>query len=150
MALQPLPPVPNTRLVDDPARDSVWRRYLEQLFNRIIPLNTGTVTSVALTMPTAVFDVAGSPITTSGTLAVTFDTQTNNTVFAGPATAPAATPAFRALVTADLPAGTGTVTSVSVSGDGTFLLSSGSPITTSGAIALVVGPDLFAFAAAMG
>ncbi len=64
----------------------------------------GTVTSVALTAP-AEFAVAGSPITSSGTLAVTKATQTANTLWAGPTTGSAAQPAFRALVSADLPAG---------------------------------------------
>lgn len=63
---------------------------------------TGTVTSVALTMP-SIFSVAGSPITTSGTFTVTFATETANTVFAGPASGGAATPTFRALVAADIP-----------------------------------------------
>lgn len=64
---------------------------------------SGTVTSAALTMPTAVFDVSGSPITSAGTFVVTFDTQTANKVFAGPSTGAAAEPTFRTLVTADLP-----------------------------------------------
>jgi len=72
----------------------------------------GTVTSVALTMP-SIFSVGGSPITTSGTLAVTLADETANFVFAGPTTGAATTPTFRALVAADLPAGTGTVTSFS-------------------------------------
>lgn len=63
---------------------------------------TGTVTSVALTVP-GFLSVAGSPVTTSGTLAVTLATQTANTVFAGPAAGGAATPTFRALVAADIP-----------------------------------------------
>lgn len=63
---------------------------------------TGSVTSVALTMP-AIFSVAGSPITTSGTFAVTLATQTANTVFAGPSSGGAAAPSFRALVAADIP-----------------------------------------------
>lgn len=63
----------------------------------------GTVTSVGLTAPTAVFDVANSPVTSSGTLAITFDTQTANTVFSGPTTGAAAAPTFRALVAADIP-----------------------------------------------
>lgn len=62
----------------------------------------GTVTSVALTMP-SIFSVAGSPITSSGTLAVTLATETANTVFAGPTTGGAAIPTFRALVAADIP-----------------------------------------------
>ncbi len=63
---------------------------------------TGTVTSVALTLP-AIITVTGSPVTTTGTLTGTLATQTNNLVWAGPAVAPAAAPTFRALVNADLP-----------------------------------------------
>lgn len=66
------------------------------------PATSGTVTSVALSMP-AIFSVAGSPITSSGTLAVTLATETANTVWAGPTTGSAATPTFRALVGADIP-----------------------------------------------
>jgi hypothetical protein len=62
----------------------------------------GTVTSVGLTMP-APFTVAGSPVTTSGTLAVTLNTQTANSVFAGPTGGGAAAPTFRALSAADIP-----------------------------------------------
>lgn len=69
------------------------------------PAGSGSVTSVALTMPTAIFDVAGSPITTSGTFAVTFDNQNANLVFAGPTSGGAATPTMRALVSADIPGG---------------------------------------------
>lgn len=63
---------------------------------------TGTVTSVALSLP-SIFSVSGSPVTTSGTLAGTLATQTANTIFAGPSSGGAVTPAFRALVTADIP-----------------------------------------------
>jgi hypothetical protein len=62
----------------------------------------GTVTSVGLTMP-AQFTVASSPVTTSGTLAVTLNTQTANLVFAGPVSGGAAAPTFRALSSADIP-----------------------------------------------
>lgn len=63
---------------------------------------SGTVTSVALTVP-SVFSVAGSPITSSGTLAVSLATQSANRVWAGPATGADAAPTFRALVAADIP-----------------------------------------------
>lgn len=63
----------------------------------------GSVTSVALTVPSD-YAVAGSPITTSGTLAVTENTQTANTVKSGPSTGSAAIPTYRALVAADIPA----------------------------------------------
>lgn len=65
---------------------------------------SGTVTSVAMTVP-AELAVAGSPVTTAGTFAVTWATETANQVFAGPTSGGAATPTFRALVNADLPAG---------------------------------------------
>ena len=64
----------------------------------------GTVASVGLALPTSVFDISGSPVTSTGTLTATFDNQSANTVFAGPTTGGAATPAFRALVAADIPA----------------------------------------------
>lgn len=63
---------------------------------------TGTVTSVAMTVP-AFLSVSGSPITSSGTLAVTLATESANTVFAGPTTGAAAAPTFRALVANDIP-----------------------------------------------
>lgn len=63
----------------------------------------GTVTSVGLTAP-AEFVVAGSPVTSSGTLAVTKAVQAAHTVWAGPSVAgPAAVPTFRALVSDDIP-----------------------------------------------
>src|SRR5271166_4273607 len=71
------------------------------------------VTSVALALPASVFSVSGSPVTASGTLTGSLVTQTANTVWAGPTTGAASNPTFRALVAADLPAGTGTVTSFS-------------------------------------
>lgn len=68
---------------------------------------SGTVISVAMTVP-AFLSVSGSPITTSGTLAVTLATETANTVFAGPTGGGAATPTFRSLVSADIPDLSGT------------------------------------------
>lgn len=64
---------------------------------------SGTVTSVALTAP-AIFNVGGSPITTSGTLAITLANAAANTIFAGPSSGSAAAPTFRTLVSADIPA----------------------------------------------
>ena len=64
--------------------------------------NTGTVTSVGLSLP-ALFSVTGSPVTTSGTLTASLASQTANTVFAAP-NGVAGTPTFRALVAADIPA----------------------------------------------
>lgn len=65
----------------------------------------GTVTSVALTTPGVIFSspAGGSPVTTSGTLALALLTQSANVVLAGPASGGAVTPTFRSLVTADFP-----------------------------------------------
>ncbi len=65
---------------------------------------TGTVTSVALTAPVSVFSVSGSPITSSGTLAISLISQTANEVWASP-DGVAGTPTFRSLVVPDLPTG---------------------------------------------
>jgi hypothetical protein len=68
-----------------------------------IGIGTGTVTSVAMTVPTG-FAIGGSPVTTTGTLAITLSTETANTLWSGPTTGSAAAPTFRAMVNADLPA----------------------------------------------
>lgn len=62
----------------------------------------GTVTSVGMTVP-SIMSVSGSPITGSGTLAVSLATQQANRIFAGPGTGSDAAPTFRSLVSADLP-----------------------------------------------
>lgn len=102
---------------------------------------SGSVTSVGLTMP-AEFTVTGSPIAGAGTLAVTKANENANTLFAGPTSGGAAAPTFRTLVAADLPAGTGTVTSVALTlAVPAALLSAsvgGSPITTNGTLALTI------------
>ena len=61
----------------------------------------GTVTSVGMTVPTG-FSVAGSPVTTTGTLAVSLDSQTKNKVLASP-TSSSGIPSFRALDASDIP-----------------------------------------------
>ncbi len=66
---------------------------------------TGSVTSVALTVP-AEFSISGSPVTSSGTLAISKATETAATVWAGPTSGSAAQPTFRALALTDLPSGT--------------------------------------------
>lgn len=64
----------------------------------------GTVTSVTFTAaPTGIFDVANPTISTSGTIALSMDSQSANQFLAGPASGSAAAPAFRAVVAADLP-----------------------------------------------
>lgn len=105
----------------------------------IAPAGVGTVTSVAMTVP-SILSVAGSPVTTSGTLAVTLATQSANTVFAGPTSGAAATPAFRAIVAADLPssvvfdtrtltAGAGLTGGGTLAADRTFTVGAGTGIT---------------------
>lgn len=64
---------------------------------------TGTVTSVAMTVP-AILTIAGTPITGAGTLALALALQAANRVLAGPTSGGNATPTFRALVAADIPA----------------------------------------------
>lgn len=99
----------------------------------------GTVTSVGLTAPTSVFNspATNSPITTSGTLDLTFITQTANTVFAGPTTGGPAVPTFRSLVVADLPTGIPNAnlqnSAITVNA-GTGISVSGSPVSLGGAI----------------
>src|SRR6185295_9863698 len=66
-------------------------------------VGSGTVTSVDLTAAN-IFTVTGNPITTAGTIDIALATQTANKVFASAVSGGAAVPAFRALVTADLPA----------------------------------------------
>ena len=73
--------------------------------------NTGTLkwtpgavlTSAAMSVPAALLSVSGSPITQTGTFAVSLVTQSANCVFAGPTSGGAATPTCRPLVSADLP-----------------------------------------------
>ncbi len=69
-----------------------------------LPGGTGTVSSVAIALPASTFSISGSPVTGSGTLTGTFTTQSANTGFLGPTSGAAATPTWRALVTADIPA----------------------------------------------
>lgn len=63
---------------------------------------TGTVTSVALSLPN-IFTITGSPVTTSGTLSATLASQTQHHVFAAPGSGGNGSPAFRALVAGDIP-----------------------------------------------
>ena len=62
---------------------------------------SGTVTSVSLTAP-SIFTVSGSPVTTSGTLDFSLNSQTQNLFFASP-NGSSGTPTFRSIVAADVP-----------------------------------------------
>jgi hypothetical protein len=86
---------------------------------------TGTVTSVALTMPSA-FSVGGSPITSSGTLAVTATGTTAQYIRGDGSLA-----TFPSV-------GSGTVTSVGLSSATSGVTIGSSPITTSGTITLAI------------
>jgi hypothetical protein len=114
---------------------------------------SGTVTSVSLTAP-AWLTVTGSPITTAGTLAITSTSEPQNQVLASP-NGSTGVMGPRALVTADLSnvctngqafynnagaiacqsPGVGTVTSVAMTVP-SWLAVSGSPITSSGTLAV--------------
>lgn len=87
---------------------------------------------IGLAMPESVFTVTPNSVTNNGVFNVTFTTQGANTVFAGPTTGAAATPAFRALVAADIPA-LSYVTSVGLSLPNIFTVSN-SPVTSSGTL----------------
>lgn len=62
----------------------------------------GSVTGVAATVPSDE-SVSGSPITSSGTLAITRNTQAPNVFLAGPLSGGNAVPSYRGLATVDLP-----------------------------------------------
>ena len=100
------------------------------------------VTSIGISAP-AEINVAGSPVTSSGIIALTWNAQTKNFVLAGPTSGSNATPTFRALVGADLPvpgaSSLGGVDSLSRAAH-TFLTA----INTDGTVsqAAIVGSDL--------
>jgi len=108
----------------------IWLKWFLDLVNQVA--GAGTVSGVGLSAPTE-FTVSGSPVTTTGVLTFSKVNQSANTVWAGPNTGAPAQPAFRALVAADLPAGTGSVTSVGLAAPTEFTVS-GSPVTGSGTL----------------
>jgi len=97
------------------------------------------VTGVALADNSAspIYVIGGSPITSgnSGTLTITLGTEAANQVLAGPTSGGNAQPTFRSLVAGDLPAGLGTLVSVSgtVTGAGSAAVTlSNVPLTGAG------------------
>ena len=68
-----------------------------------ISAGTGTVTSVDLTVPTTLFTVSGTPITTAGTIAIALVSATGNLVLATPSSGATDKPTLRALTDADIP-----------------------------------------------
>ena len=85
--------------------------YVDSNTGRINYFNptTGTttlldgVTSVALTLPSSIFSVSGSPITGSGTINAALANQPVNAIWGGPASGSPGLPSFRSLVVADIP-----------------------------------------------
>lgn len=97
---------PSTLINGDLWYDSTGNALNARINGATVSLGSGGgggVTSVALTAP-AIFSVGGSPVTSSGTLAITLATESANLIWAGPASGSAATPTFRSLVAADVPA----------------------------------------------
>lgn len=66
------------------------------------PPIAGTVNSVGLALPSAVFDITGSPVTNTGTLTGAFKNQLANLVFASP-NGISGPPSFRSILYPDLP-----------------------------------------------
>ncbi len=66
------------------------------------PGNIGTVSSVGLSMP-GEFSITGSPVTSSGTISVSWGNQSANMVFAGPTSGAPSQPSFRSLTDDDIP-----------------------------------------------
>lgn len=81
---------------------------------------SGTVTSVAQTVPVE-FTITGSPVTTSGTLAIGKAVENANYVWAGPTSGAPAQPTFRPLAAADVAGLTGGfLQSVRLTGSGNW------------------------------
>lgn len=84
----------NTYLKNDGAGNLSW-----------VTVAAGGVTSVALAdgSSSPIYTISGSPVTSTGTLTFSLNTQSANVVFAGPTSGGAAQPGFRSLVSADIP-----------------------------------------------
>ncbi|MFA7626070.1 MAG: hypothetical protein WCZ17_03405 [Candidatus Kapaibacterium sp.] len=67
-----------------------------------IPIISEGVQSIGLSMP-SIFLISGTPLTEDGTINVTLDAQSPNTILAGPVTSPDSVPSFRQLVSNDIP-----------------------------------------------
>jgi hypothetical protein len=76
----------------------------------------GTVTSFSAGNLSPLFTTSVATATTTPALTFALSNAAQNSVFAGPATGGTGAPTFRALVSADMPSGLGTVTSVSFTG----------------------------------
>jgi hypothetical protein len=116
-----------------PASGGGTTTYLRADGNWAAPSASGSVTSVGLALP-GIFSVTGSPVTGSGVLTGSFNTQSVNTVFAGPSSGSATTPTFRSLVLSDLPSIAASNLSNGVTGSGAVVLAASPTLT--GTVAL--------------
>ena len=100
-----------------------------------IPANGVTSVALADGSSTPIYSISGSPVTSTGTLTFTLDTQSANTVFAGPNSGSAAQPTFRSLVSADIPNNaantTGTSTNITATSNSTLTTLSALSLPTS-------------------
>ena len=109
---------------------------------------TGTVTSVGLTVPSDE-TVTGSPVTGSGTLAITRNSQSQNLFLASPSGS-SGVPSYRAIVAADVPAtslSSGVTGTLGITNGGTGQTTAGpafnalSPITSVGDLIIGTGTN---------
>lgn len=101
------------------------------------------VTSVGLSSPGVVYTVSGSPVTSSGTLALNLVSQNANTVFAGPTSGGAAAPSFQTAPTISAANMTSFPTlNQNTSGSAGSLLNGPSFTTSTGTLTLANGQTL--------
>lgn len=93
--------VPLTKLRDDPTEDAIWKRWLAGLSRTLTGLSHNALGGIQGGSADDYFHI------TEAQHGALLDDKSANTFYAGPTTGGAATPAFRALVAGDLPAGTG-------------------------------------------
>lgn len=113
-----------------------------------VTINNTGVTSVALSdgSSTPIYTISGSPVTTTGTLTFTLQTQTTNKVFASP-NGSTGQPTFRALAQADLSflqlykENASSPTAPVASGTNAVAVGSGATASATGAYALGDGTD---------
>lgn len=94
--------------------------------------SVGTVKSVGLSMP-AIFTVAGSPITTTGTFTVGLAVESAHAAWLGPPSGGASTPTFRPIIPSDLPVATSSTEGI-VQPDNSTVTISGGVISATGGV----------------
>jgi uncharacterized protein (DUF2345 family) len=117
-------------LVPDPGASAGSTKYLREDASWDVPPGSGTVTSVAMTVP-SILNISGSPITTNGTLAVSLANQLANTFLAG-ATSGTTAPTFRVISIVDLFGADGSTTTKFLSEAGTWLVPLAVSLETNG------------------